>query len=473
MLLMQAQENGVVLDEEQLLFVVGGQDNTVDEDVDELPIQDLALNVDNVCHPDECDVFDSDVDEAPNAQTMFMANLSFADPVYDEADLSYDLNILSERKVAIDYKNPLCLTRAKQVQPALYNGLEIIKTHHVPAIVHNSEDTLEIVKITRKKMNDKMETPLWTEQNINIRPQTTRKRTIWKCDEIEQNNLLIAIDNLIVDCLSKDVFYITSNSELIVYRFIEMHDAHIVVQARCLELEVELSKLNDKTKKDDHNELFTLIQPVRLLQQRLIKMSLSKSHSTTEIQSSVIPQDVKDDHMDMEVARMGNDPLVGVPIPEVTSAQSSSTASPQSIVQTDHHTHHNSKWTKDHPLQNIISQLSRPVSTWLHLHEQALFCYYDSFLTSVEPRMYKEALTQSCWIEAMQEELNECERLEEEVYVSQPESFVDLDDPTDVYRLKKALYGLKHAPRAWYDIFSWFLLNNNFSKGAVDQTIFT
>nr|GEY31361.1 hypothetical protein [Tanacetum cinerariifolium] len=75
-------------------------------------------------------------------------------------------------------------------------------------------------------------------------------------------------------------------------------------------------------------------------------------------------------------------------------------------------THHNSKWTKDHPLNNIIGQLSRPVSTRLQLHEQALFCYYDAFLTFVEPKMYKEALTQSCWIEAMQEELNEFEHLE-------------------------------------------------------------
>nr|GFC90074.1 hypothetical protein [Tanacetum cinerariifolium] len=115
--------------------------------------------------------------------------------------------------------------------------------------------------------------------------------------------------------------------------------------------------------------------------------SLSKSHTATEIQSSVIPQDVEKDNLDMGVAHMGNDPLFGVPIPEVTSAQSSSTVSPQSIVQPDHLIpQHNSKWTKDHPLQNIIGQLSRPVSTRLQLHEQALFCYYDAFLTSVEPK---------------------------------------------------------------------------------------
>nr|GEZ55762.1 retrovirus-related Pol polyprotein from transposon TNT 1-94 [Tanacetum cinerariifolium] len=113
------------------------------------------------------------------------------------------------------------------------------------------------------------------------------------------------------------------------------------------------------------------------------------------------------------ITHMGNDPLLGVPIPEVTFEQSSSTASPQSNVQSNHPmTHHNSKWTKDHPLNYIIGPLSRPVSTRLQLHEQALFCYYDAFLTSVEPKTYKEALTQTCWIEAMQEELNEFERLE-------------------------------------------------------------
>nr|GFB34465.1 integrase, catalytic region, zinc finger, CCHC-type, peptidase aspartic, catalytic [Tanacetum cinerariifolium] len=85
--------------------------------------------------------------------------------------------------------------------------------------------------------------------------------------------------------------------------------------------------------------------------------SPSKTHTTTEIQSSVIPQDVGDDNLDMEVAHMGNDPLFGVPIPEVTSAQSTSTASPQSTVQANHPMpHHNSKWTKDHPLNNIIGQ---------------------------------------------------------------------------------------------------------------------
>nr|GFA70975.1 hypothetical protein [Tanacetum cinerariifolium] len=132
--------------------------------------------------------------------------------------------------------------------------------------------------------------------------------------------------------------------------------------------------------------------------------------------AEVIPQ-VDDDStfafLNNKVAHMGNDPLLGVPITEVDSGQSSSTASPQSNVQPNHPmTHHKSKWTKDHPLNYIIVLLSRPVSTRLQLHGQALFCYYDAFLTSVEPKTYKEVLTQACWIEAIQEELHEFERLE-------------------------------------------------------------
>ncbi|GJZ00849.1 hypothetical protein Tco_0518278 [Tanacetum coccineum] len=76
-----------------------------------------------------------------------------------------------------------------------------------------------------------------------------------KHDEIEQKNLLIANDNLIVDCLSKEVFYIATNSELIVSRFAKMHEDHTIVQTRCLELEAEHSKLRDKVQKDNYIEL--------------------------------------------------------------------------------------------------------------------------------------------------------------------------------------------------------------------------
>ncbi|GKA92620.1 retrovirus-related pol polyprotein from transposon TNT 1-94, partial [Tanacetum coccineum] len=101
MLLMQAQENEVVLDEEQLLFLAGGQDNAIDED-------DLALNVDNVFQADDCDAYDSDVDEAPTAQTMFMANLSSADPVCNEAGPSYDSDNLSEVHDHDHFQDAIC-----------------------------------------------------------------------------------------------------------------------------------------------------------------------------------------------------------------------------------------------------------------------------------------------------------------------------------------------------------------------------
>ncbi|GKD79672.1 retrovirus-related pol polyprotein from transposon TNT 1-94 [Tanacetum coccineum] len=161
-----------------------------------------------------------------------------------------------------------------------------------------------------------------------------------------------------------------------------------------------------------------------------------------------------------------------------------------------------------------------------------MFCYYDAFLTSIEPKTYKDALTHSYKIETMQEELNEFECLEEwelvprpdkvmeeeidfkasfapvarlevvriflaftahmniivyqmdvktaffngilrqEVYVRQQGGFVDPDNPNHVYRLKKALYGLKQAPCTWYDLLSSFLLFQGFSKGTVDPTLF-
>ncbi|GJW02256.1 retrovirus-related pol polyprotein from transposon TNT 1-94 [Tanacetum coccineum] len=62
--------------------------------------------------------------------------------------------------------------------------------------------------------------------------------------------------------------------------------------------------------------------------------------------------------------------------------------------------------------------------------------------------------------------------LKEDVYVCQPEGFIDADHPSHVYKLKKALYGLKQASRAWYDELSKFLQQNHFNKGTIDPTLF-
>ncbi|GKE15353.1 retrovirus-related pol polyprotein from transposon TNT 1-94 [Tanacetum coccineum] len=62
--------------------------------------------------------------------------------------------------------------------------------------------------------------------------------------------------------------------------------------------------------------------------------------------------------------------------------------------------------------------------------------------------------------------------LKEDLYVCQPEGFIDADHPSHVYKLKKALYGLKQAPRVWYNELSKFLLHNHFYKGTIDPTLF-
>ena len=63
-------------------------------------------------------------------------------------------------------------------------------------------------------------------------------------------------------------------------------------------------------------------------------------------------------------------------------------------------------------------------------------------------------------------------KIEEEVYVQQPEGFVDPKFQNHVYRLNKALYGLKQTPRPWYETLSNFLINSGFSKGTTDTTLF-
>ncbi|GKA07293.1 ribonuclease H-like domain-containing protein [Tanacetum coccineum] len=110
--------------------------------------------------------------------------------------------------------------------------------------------------------------------------------------------------------------------------------------------------------------------------------SLSTSQSTQQSQSHEIPFSAEEESHDLDVAYMSNDPYFGILIPETTSEESSST----DVIHTNVHSdapisEHLRKWTKDHSLQNIIGELSRPVSTRLQLHEQALFCYYDAFQT--------------------------------------------------------------------------------------------
>ncbi|GJZ83798.1 retrovirus-related pol polyprotein from transposon TNT 1-94 [Tanacetum coccineum] len=139
MLLMQAQENGAVLDEEQSLFLAGEQVTNVDDDVDDSLENDLALNVDHIFEADECDAFDSDVDEGPTSQTMFMANLTSEDPIYDEAGPSYDSNNPFE-ETDIQEKDK---KKAKNKQSRARNGKVQVKAKpRQTSLGHNDPGTL-------------------------------------------------------------------------------------------------------------------------------------------------------------------------------------------------------------------------------------------------------------------------------------------------------------------------------------------
>nr|GEY02566.1 copia protein [Tanacetum cinerariifolium] len=142
------------------------------------------------------------------------------------------------------------------------------------------------------------------------------------------------------------------------------------------------------------------------------------------------------------------------------------------------------RWMKDHPLEQVRRNPSRPVQTRRQLATDPEMCMYALTVSTTKPRNIKEAMADSAWIEAMQEELSHKSfpiyqmdvktaflngPLKEEVYVAQPDGFVDPDHPEKVYRLMKALYGLKKAPRAWYDELSKFLTSKGFTKD-VDHT---
>ncbi|GKA19360.1 hypothetical protein Tco_0699275 [Tanacetum coccineum] len=83
-----------------------------------------------------------------------------------------------KNKVAIGYKNPLCLTRAKQVQPALYNGHVLVMSNHARPVVHDSEDTRDMAEITRKRMMEKMKSPLCVENKVRIAPPDYSKENL-------------------------------------------------------------------------------------------------------------------------------------------------------------------------------------------------------------------------------------------------------------------------------------------------------
>nr|GEX99372.1 copia protein [Tanacetum cinerariifolium] len=109
-------------------------------------------------------------------------------------------------------------------------------------------------------------------------------------------------------------------------------------------------------------------------------------------------------------------------------------------------------WTKDHPLEQVIRNPSQSVKTRRQLESDGKICMFALTMDVKTTFLYGP--------------------LKEEVYVNQPDGFVDPYHPDKVYRLKKALYGLKQATRAWYDELFTFLVSKGFSKGSNDPTLF-
>ncbi|GJR90165.1 putative ribonuclease H-like domain-containing protein [Tanacetum coccineum] len=122
---------------------------------------------------------------------------------------------------------------------------------------------------------------------------------------------------------------------------------------------------------------------------------------------------------------------------------------------------HVQKWTQAHPLENIIGDKDRPVSTRKQLETDAMWCFFNEFLTHVEPKTYKQALEHSCWIEAMQEEIHEFERLDVWILVPCPDNIliiplkwifkIKLDEYGDVLKNKARLVAKGYRQEAGID----------------------
>nr|GEV70474.1 retrovirus-related Pol polyprotein from transposon TNT 1-94 [Tanacetum cinerariifolium] len=158
------------------------------------------------------------------------------------------------------------------------------------------------------------------------------------------------------------------------------------------------------------------------------------------------------------------------------------------------------RWKKDHPLEQVIGNPSQSVRTRRPLDSDGEMCMFAlteelhqfdrldgyaqkegvDFEESFAPVARLEAVRlfiayaahKSFTVYQMDVKTFLYGHLKEEVYVNQPDGFVDPYHPNKVYRLKKALYGLKQPPRAWYDELSNFLVSKGFSKGSIDPTLF-
>ncbi|GJT15231.1 retrovirus-related pol polyprotein from transposon TNT 1-94 [Tanacetum coccineum] len=187
-----------------------------------------------------------------------------------------------DAEMAIGVQNPFYLRKAKKAQLALYDGDELLKTHHVPVIDFEKTCTKRITPtgITERERGfeqtkrcyltkvipffnllkehfDGVQKSLVTEVRAmkvvfeNLEAEVDQNAIDLKSGEIKRKNLLI--ENLIADYLYKDVFYTATDYVLTVSRFFDMHDAFTAAQKCIAELESKNSNLKNKIQNDDHN----------------------------------------------------------------------------------------------------------------------------------------------------------------------------------------------------------------------------
>ncbi|GKD36566.1 putative ribonuclease H-like domain-containing protein [Tanacetum coccineum] len=144
--------------------------------------------------------------------------------------------------------------------------------------------------------------------------------------------------------------------------------------------------------------------------------SPSQSPSYSALQSPSLHQGIAAESTlieDNPFAPVDNDPFVNVfalePSSKASSSRDFSSAESPYVTQTLHHLE---KWSKDHPLDNIIGNPSRSVSTKKQLATDALWCLYNSVLSKVEPKNFKSVITEDCWFQAMKDEIHEFDRLQ-------------------------------------------------------------
>ncbi|GJW62821.1 retrovirus-related pol polyprotein from transposon TNT 1-94 [Tanacetum coccineum] len=179
--------------------------------------------------------------------------------------------------------------------------------------------------------------------------------------------------------------------------------------------------------------------------------STSASSSTSDIHLPVQHQEIAEEPIqeDTPIIHDVLHPSHNLVSGDPGSAQSSSgnvnTAEPNQV---NYPPDHLRRWTKDHPLDNIVGNPSRPVSTRKQLASDALWCCFHTELSKVEPKNFKMAVIEDCWFQAMQDEIHEFDRLEVWELVPRP-IYVMVIALKWIYKVKLDEYGdvLKNKAR--------------------------